>query len=58
MDIKAEHFNRWMDNFINDPAEFQHQWDSIRKHLSEKDEGHEPSYGDNCIAYLERLTLG
>jgi len=51
-------FNAWMDEYINHPEKFNRRWESIRKHLSEKSNGEEPSYGQRCEVALSHYAKG
>lgn len=44
----AKAFNSWMDDFVNNPSEYESSQDSAIKHLKEKLNGEEPSYGQVC----------
>lgn len=44
----AKAFNSWMDDFVNNPSEYESSQDSAVKHLKEKLNGEEPSYGQVC----------
>ena len=57
MDITAEHFNKWMDDYIENPEKFARDWQTVGKHVEERMEGVEPTYGDLCLAYLEQVVL-
>lgn len=48
--VKA--FNKWMDDYINNPNGFKATSDSAMEHLKEKLNGEEPSYGEACYATL------
>jgi len=39
-------FNKWMDEYINDPEAFQETYKTALNHCKEKLEGKEPSYGE------------
>lgn len=47
-------FNQWQQNYIDDPEKFKGEWESIREFL-DTPAGTTPSYGQNCVAYLEHL---
>lgn len=42
-------FNKWMDNYIANPEEFQHSFQSVLEHLEDT------SYGERCVAYIKEL---
>ena len=49
----ADAFNRWIDEYINHPERFLHDWQMVTEFLN-TDEGAEPDYGRSCVAVLER----
>ena len=51
-EILAKAFNRWLDEYENHPENFEQQWATIRRHLKEKAEGVEPTYGEKCVGML------
>jgi hypothetical protein len=51
----AAAFNLWMQKFIDNPAEFEREFQVVTRHLQEQSQGYEPSYGENCAEYLEKL---
>lgn len=51
----AAAFNKWMDRYINNPEEFEHQWRSLIRYTQERSGGAKPTYGDNCAEYLLQL---
>lgn len=55
----AAAFNMWMDAYMNDPQAYEDSHDSAVRHLKEKLNGEEPSYGAICaevlIKYLEKV---
>ncbi len=46
-------FNRWMDEFVNDPAKFQSTTEAALKHLTERLNGRAPTYGESSAATFE-----
>ncbi len=56
-EITAAHFDKWMDDFVDNPEKFQQQWQSVVEHLDERDAGNPPSYGENCMAFLGEMEL-
>ena len=52
---RAAAFNEWMRRYTEEPEEFKGEWESIRQFLREHHEGLEPTYGENCDAYLAKL---
>ena len=49
----ADAFNRWIDEYINHPERFLHDWQMVTDFIN-TDEGAEPDYGRSCVAVLER----
>lgn len=54
----AAAFNMWMSDYMNNPQAYEDSHDSAVRHLKEKLNGEEPSYGAVCqevlIKYLEK----
>lgn len=48
----ADAFNQWMDDYTNNPEKFESMTSTVLKHLKEKEDGGEPSYGEACAAIL------
>lgn len=55
----AAAFNAWMDDYMNNPQGYEDSHDSAVRHLKEKLNGEEPSYGAVCaevlVKYLYKL---
>jgi hypothetical protein len=51
--VKA--FNEWMRQYTEDPSAFNHIWQTVNEYFAEVSAGKEPSYGDTCVAFLEKL---
>jgi hypothetical protein len=55
----AAAFNAWMNDYISDPQAYESSHDSAVRHLKEKLNGEEPSYGmiaeQMLIEYLNKL---
>ena len=55
----AAAFNAWMDDYMNNPQAYEDSHDSAVRHLKEKLNGQEPSYGAVCaevlVKYLNKL---
>ncbi len=51
-------FNKWMDDFTNNQDAFEQMATSVIRHLREKKEGIEPSYGELCAALLASYMEG
>jgi hypothetical protein len=48
----AAAFNAWMDDYVNRPDSFADTKAAAMQHLSERLDGREPSYGQECAAIL------
>jgi hypothetical protein len=46
----AAAFNRWMDDFVNRPDEYESMEKSALDHLRERMNGKTPTYGERCAA--------
>ncbi len=51
----AAAFNEWMRRFIENPAEFDREWQSVHRFISEQSQGKTPTYGETSAAYLLSL---
>lgn len=55
----AAAFNAWMSDYVNNPQAYENSHDSAVRHLKEKLNGEEPSYGEVCaevlVNYLNKL---
>lgn len=55
----AAAFNAWMDDYMNNPQAYENSHESAVRHLKEKLNGEEPSYGQIAaqmlIEYLNKL---
>lgn len=49
----VEAFNRWMDDFTNNPEKFEDATKAALDHLKEKLAGREPTYGESAAATFE-----
>lgn len=49
-------FNEWMRRYIEEPEKFQREWELIRSFLKEENGESEPTYGQQCTAYVESLA--
>lgn len=47
--------NEWQRRFIETPEAYEAEFRTIIQFLDEESEGVEPSYGKDCVAYLESL---
>lgn len=42
-------------DYIETPEEFSREFQAVTTFLAEEAQGTQPSYGENCAAYLQRL---
>lgn len=49
-------FNKWLDEFINNPEAFSTDEEERIAHLQARNEGKEPDYGERCFACLEKYS--
>lgn len=54
----AQAFNEWMRRYIEDPKQFEAEFQAVGRFLKQKARGCKPSYGDQCAAYLAKLQAG
>lgn len=47
--------NEWMRRYIEEPERYEREWETVTRFLKEEKKGKEPSYGENCNAYLKEL---
>jgi hypothetical protein len=52
----ADAFNEWMRRYIEEPERFEREIQTVRQFMSAMADGKEPSYGDECAAYLIELS--
>ena len=51
--VKA--FNEWMRRYIEEPGKFKAEFQAVMGFVRAEANGEEPTYGDNCTAYLHKL---
>lgn len=51
--VKA--FNEWMRRYIEEPERFQAEFRSVKSFEADEKAGREPSYGDDCTSYLQKI---
>lgn len=51
----ATGFNEWMRRYIEDPAKFAREFESVARFRESVKASETPTYGDDCVAYLETL---
>lgn len=51
----AQLFNMWMQKYIDHPEEFEAEFLTVMEYLAESTDGKEPTYGEQCVAYMEHL---
>lgn len=52
----AEAFNEWMRRYIEDPARFEAEFNTVNQFLKDEADGREPSYGETSTAYMVQLA--
>jgi hypothetical protein len=58
MDSKkmAKAFNEWMRRYTEEPQRFEAEFRMVSKFLQEQSAGAQPSYGEECAAYLRQIS--
>lgn len=51
--VKA--LNMWMQKYIDNPKEFEAEFQTVMEFLADSSAGKEPTYGEECLAYMEYL---
>ena len=54
----AKAFNEWMRRYIEDPAAYEAEFNSVAGFREAEAEGREPDYGERCAAYLLHISQG
>ncbi len=54
----AEAFNEWMRRYTDEPARFEAEFRTVGAFLQQMADGTEPTYGDECAAYLAEIMAG
>ena len=52
----AKAFNEWMRRYIEEPETFKAEFRTVIEFQQAEANGKEPTYGDNCTAYLCRIA--
>lgn len=52
----AKAFNEWMRRYTEDPDAFEREFVSVNSFLAEASDGREPTYGETCSAYMQKLA--
>lgn len=52
----AKCFDEWMRRFIEEPNQFEHEFQSVQKFLSEASDGKDHTYGEMCSAYMKKIA--
>ncbi|MGE8129025.1 hypothetical protein ACQKQD_18790 [Methylobacterium sp. NPDC080182] len=52
----AKCFNEWMRRFIEEPARFEREFQTVSDFLCDESDGKEPSYGEVSAAYMRELA--
>lgn len=55
-DLMIKCFNEWMRRFIEEPDRFEHEFETVGAFVRAEADGVEPSYGQTCTAYMNRLA--
>lgn len=50
-------FNEWQRRYIEDPRAFEAEFQTIQRSQEETAAGKEPSYGEVCAEYLQKIAL-
>lgn len=48
-----EGFNKWLDDYENEPEKFEQMWTTIKRDIEEKADGDSPTYGLTCLGMLK-----
>jgi hypothetical protein len=48
-------FNEWMQRYIDNPEQFNREFQEVTQFLQERNDGHTPSYGESCTAYFNKI---
>ena len=51
----AAAFNEWMRRFTEEPEKYEAEFRTVGKFLADQAQGQEPTYGQECAAYLESI---
>ncbi|KKM82659.1 hypothetical protein LCGC14_1317250 [marine sediment metagenome] len=49
-------FNEWMRQYTEEPEKFRHTVREVQEFLEAQNSGREPTYGERCVATLERMA--
>lgn len=52
----AKAFNEWMRRFIEEPARFEREFETVQNFLKDEEFGITPTYGEVAAAYLTQLA--
>ena len=50
-------FNEWMRRYIEEPKRYEKEIKTVKRFVKEEKQGIEPSYGEFCFEYLNRLII-
>ncbi len=53
----AKAFNEWMKRYIEQPAQFAREWQTVAEFLEQSKDGKTPTYGEVSTEYLHRLII-
>lgn len=48
--------NEWMRRYIEEPEQFKREFEAVQDFLRQENNGEEPTYGQECAAYMLRLA--
>lgn len=51
----AAAFNEWMRRYIEEPEQFEREFQSVTEFNAAVDSGNPPSYGTDCAAYMLKV---
>jgi hypothetical protein len=52
-DLYAKAFNNWMDDYVNNPEQFESLTKTTLDHLRARLNGRAPTYGESCAVTFE-----
>ena len=55
---RAEAFDEWMRRFIDNPAGYEREFETVQRFLEQEAGGKPTTYGAACAAYLTLLERG
>ena len=55
---RAEAFDEWMRRYVENPDEYEHEFEAVRRFLEEEGGSKPTTYGEACASYLTLLERG